>query len=265
MRDGGWAKIRQHSGPEFVSRATAAIHADLHASILQHLGERHAGELTALIGVEDLGLAMPGQRLLQRLDAKSDVHRVGQTPRQHAAAVPIHDRHQIQKATTHRNICDVGTPDLVGPNHRQIPQKIWINPMLRVRCAGIGLLENGPKPHLAHQPGHAMATNAMAQTMQMPHHLPRTVIWRFQKGLVDQPHQRKRILTLACRPIIVPRPADLKQRALLNDRQPLVFRVDLLAPPFDAHRPEAFAKKSRSTTNWPILACSRDNSASLLA
>jgi len=137
--------------------------------------------------------------------------------------------------------------------------------MLRVRRAGIGLPIDGPKPHLAHQPGHAMATNAMPHTMQMPHHLPCTVIRRFQKGLVDQPHQRKRILALACWPIIVAGTADLQQRALPNNRQPLVLRVDLLAPPFDAHRPEAFAKKSRSTTNWPILACSRDSSASLLA
>ena len=137
--------------------------------------------------------------------------------------------------------------------------------MLRVRCAGIGFLVDGPKPHLAHQPGHAMATNAMAQTMQMPHHLTRTVIRRFQKGFVDQPHQRQRILILACWPIIVPRPADLEQCALPHDRQLLVCRVYLLTPPFNTHRPEAFAKKSRSTTNCPILACSRDSSASLLA
>jgi hypothetical protein len=34
----------------------------------QHAGERRAGELAALIGVEDLRLAMAGERVLKRLD-----------------------------------------------------------------------------------------------------------------------------------------------------------------------------------------------------
>lgn len=40
-----------------------AIHADLHARTLQYLCERLAGELTALIGVQDRGFAIPGRRL----------------------------------------------------------------------------------------------------------------------------------------------------------------------------------------------------------
>ena len=36
-------------------------------------------------------------------------------------------------------------------------------------------------------------------------------------------------------------------------------------PPVQAHRPKAFAKKSRSTTSWPILAWSFSTSASRLA
>ena len=41
----------------------------------QHIREVLAGELAALIGVEDVRLAMFGQRLLQRLDAKISIHR----------------------------------------------------------------------------------------------------------------------------------------------------------------------------------------------
>ena len=88
-----------------------------------------------------------------------------------------------------------------------------------------------------------MTTNAMAKTMKNPHHQLYTVIRRFQKRLVDQLHQRKCTLALAWWPIVVSRPADLRQRALLNKRQPVMLLVDLLAPPFDARRPEAFAKK----------------------
>ena len=58
------------------------------------------------------------------------------------------------------------------------------------------------------------------------------------------------------------RPADPDQRTLPAHRQRGVLRLDHLAPPGDAHRPEAFAKKSRSTTSCPILACSFSSSPS---
>jgi hypothetical protein len=41
-----------------------------------------------------------------------------------------------------------------------------------------------------------------------------------------------------------------------------VHRLDHLAPPIEAHRPEVFAKKSRSTTSRPIFACRVSTSAS---
>ena len=47
-----------------------AVHADLDVVFDQHAGEVFAGELAALVGVEDVGLAVFRQRLLQRLDAK---------------------------------------------------------------------------------------------------------------------------------------------------------------------------------------------------
>src|SRR5436309_7685982 len=53
---------------DVVVAAPASIHADLDPVIPQHLGELVAGELRALIGIEDAGLAKPGERLAQRLD-----------------------------------------------------------------------------------------------------------------------------------------------------------------------------------------------------
>jgi hypothetical protein len=55
---------------------------------LQRAGEVVAGELTALVGIEDLGPAVSGERLLERLDAKIGAERVRQPPRQHRAAHP---------------------------------------------------------------------------------------------------------------------------------------------------------------------------------
>src|SRR5258706_15119908 len=61
---------------DVVVAAPAAVHADRDPMIPQHLGKLIAGELRApplsreqaLIGIEDAGLAEPGEGLAQRLD-----------------------------------------------------------------------------------------------------------------------------------------------------------------------------------------------------
>src|SRR5690606_362 len=50
------------------------------------------------------------------------------------------------------------------------------------------------------------------------------------------------------------RPAGRDEPAFPLDRQPRECGRDHLAPPGDAHRPEAFRKKSRSTTRSPTFA-----------
>src|ERR1700750_2855294 len=64
---------------DVVVAAPAAIHADLDPVIPQHLGELVAGELRALIGIEDFGLAEPDEGLVQRLDAGPCRERVPST------------------------------------------------------------------------------------------------------------------------------------------------------------------------------------------
>jgi len=45
---------------------------------LEHAGELEAGELAALVGVEDLGSTVFGQRLVQRFDAEPGIRGVRQ-------------------------------------------------------------------------------------------------------------------------------------------------------------------------------------------
>ena len=68
---GRWAQVDPfmlHGPPQALDKdvvvaAPASIHADLDPVIPQHPGELVAGELRALIGIEDAGLAEPGERL----------------------------------------------------------------------------------------------------------------------------------------------------------------------------------------------------------
>src|SRR5689334_16401147 len=96
----------------------------------------------------------------------------------------------------------------------------------------------------------------------MPSHLPCAVMGRVHVLLVDEPHQRQIEFGLTRRLVVEPRPADPNQLALASNRQRRMAAVDHLPPSIDAQRPKAFAKKSRSTTNWPIFACSFSMSSS---
>src|SRR5205823_10911200 len=61
---------------DVVVAAPASIHADLDPVIPQHLGKLVAGELRALISIEDAGIAEPGERLAQCLDTEPRRQRV---------------------------------------------------------------------------------------------------------------------------------------------------------------------------------------------
>src|SRR4051794_25086347 len=86
------------------------------------------GELRALIGVPDFGLteAKGGVECSQ---AETALHSVGEFPTEYEAAEPIHHRHQIEKAATHRKVGNVGAPDVVGPEDFHATQQVRINLM----------------------------------------------------------------------------------------------------------------------------------------
>lgn len=81
-----------------VDPASFAVHADLYASVFEHLGEGVTGELRPLVSIEDLGGALVVQGFAQRLHAEIGVERVGQSPAQDLPALPVHDGHQVREA-----------------------------------------------------------------------------------------------------------------------------------------------------------------------
>src|SRR6478752_4590376 len=64
-----------------VSPGSFAIHADGDAVVGEHAGKGRAGELRALVGVEDVRPATMRESLLQGLDAEGRLHRDRQPPR----------------------------------------------------------------------------------------------------------------------------------------------------------------------------------------
>ena len=100
---------------DVVMTTSASVHADLDTMRLQHIREFRAGELAALIGVEDLRCAVAGQRLCQRRRAQVRGQRIRQAPSQHLARRPVQDGAQIQEPVVHQDVGDIGGPDVVRP------------------------------------------------------------------------------------------------------------------------------------------------------
>lgn len=106
---------------------TLAIHRDGDFRLLQHRREVHRGELRALVSIEYVGFVITGQRFLDCFDAEGCFHRDRQPPRQNSPAAPVHDGAEVDEAASHRNICQVHRPDLVGSGDRQLLQEVRIN------------------------------------------------------------------------------------------------------------------------------------------
>src|SRR3984893_11150282 len=100
--DGALQAPPQPLDKDVVHAAALAIHADCDAAMLEHAGELGASELAALIGVEDLGLAVPCQGVLQGLDAEIGAERVRQPPGRTARLC------QSMIATRYRNPLAIG-------------------------------------------------------------------------------------------------------------------------------------------------------------
>jgi hypothetical protein len=92
---------------------TLSIHGYPYVGVLQRLGKFQAGELAALVSIEDVGLSVFSKHLLQgrhtEIGAMVFDRRQDRTFR-----LCLYYRHKIQESSTHRDVADVGAPDMAG-------------------------------------------------------------------------------------------------------------------------------------------------------
>ena len=156
-----------------------------------------------------------GQGFLQSLDAKLGAEGVRQPPRQHGAAHPIHDYHQVKKAPSHRDVGDVGAPDLIDPLDRQPAEQIRVD-FVRRSCLARArsLIDRHPR----HEPPQTLDAFAIDQVTlgdQPCRHPARAVIGPSQILPIDQHHDRKILLADLGRPPVDRRARYRQQSALL--------------------------------------------------
>src|SRR3954463_6897913 len=259
---GRWAQVDPfvlHGPPQALDKdvvvaAPVSIHADRDPVIPQHRGERVAGELRALIGIEDAGLAEPGERLAQRLDTDPCRQRVRQPPRQHPAGCPVDDRNQVQKPLLHRYVRYVSGPHLVWLVDRLAAQKVRVDLVLGMPLAGVPFRPDRPQPELLHQPPDSPAANRNPITQQR-HLEPAAAVDRMGRAKPGGATPKLDLLRrFRPRPVIEAASRNPEQRALPAYGQPR-FRRNHRPPLSNREMAGCPARKSRSTCSWPILRC----------
>ena len=155
-----------------IRRATSTIHADPQRVGLQGVDEVMAGELSALIGVENLRDPKPTHRLLETVHAESRIQRIAEPPGEHLATIPVHNGDQVPKPMSEPDVGDIGTPGLIGPLDRQPPQQVGIHQVGRMGLTGVRARNHPRQPQLLHQALHPFPIDREPALSQKPNHPP---------------------------------------------------------------------------------------------
>ena len=162
---------------DVVLAAPPPIHADGDVVVFKYLRKGFAGELRALVGVEDLRAPVTDQGLLEGLDTKVRLKGIGNPPGQNFAAVPVHDGHKVHKPTFHWNVGDIGSPDLVGPIDAQPSEQIGVNPVLRMGLTGSRLWVYCLDAHQPHQPLDTLSIGIDPLSLKLTGYRPAAPAW----------------------------------------------------------------------------------------
>ncbi len=242
--------------PNKLSPGPLAIHADLNLAAGQNLDEIGRGELTALIGVEYLRLAIALQCFFERVDAKIRIQKDRYPPRQHPPGEPIDHGDQVDETTGHRDVSNIHGPDLIGPGDRQFPRQIRVDLVPRRRFRGVRLAIQRRDPHPFHQRANVLAANLEAFLDQNAPQHPAAREGVIQMQPVDPAHQLEIRVADWAWLVIDGTPADPEDPGLFADAQ-LRSRIDhFLALGNSPALPSATDKKSFSGVSSPIFACS---------
>jgi len=165
-----------------------SVPTDADAFLFESVGVIFTGELRALIAVEDAGFGAP-ECSFQGCDTEETVQSVGEFPREHVPAEPVHYGHEIDKAVLQPDVGDVGTPHLVGALYAHVFEQIGISLGRLSRPTQSGLGIDRLQSHYAHQPLHTLSIDTIPLVLKPGRHTTGAIKRRLGVLLVDQTHQ----------------------------------------------------------------------------
>lgn len=183
---------------------------------LQGVKEDVAGELSALIGVENLRDPKPMHRLLEAVYTEPGVQRMAQPPGQDLPTIPVQNRHSVAEALSQSEVGDISTPHLIGALDGQPPQQVGGDRMPRRGLAGVGTGSPPRQPQRLHQALHALAVDPQPAVPQQLHHPPAAKERMAGVLFINQPQYQQILVIDRFRALMrgVGRPTDPRQGAL---------------------------------------------------
>ena len=181
---------------DVVQRTASAVHADLNTSCQHGVSEGVGCELSALIGVEDVRCALL-EGLAQSHQTELTIQGVGKLPGQHVTTVPVDDSYQVHEATSHRNVGDIGAPDLVRTGDLQSAQEIRVYSVPWSRFARVALGIERLQAHHLHQALDPFVIDQIPLAAQVSRHSWPAVERCPGVLLIDQAHEQQVMLGLA--------------------------------------------------------------------
>jgi hypothetical protein len=134
----------------------------------------------------------------------------------------------------HRQVGNIGRPELIGSRDIQTPQQISVFLMLLVWDRSAGLRINRLQAHFVHQTGHPLVINCIAVLFSEPHcHFAVAVEGCPRIFLVNQAHQGQIEHCFASRLPVERRPVETDQVALPPDAKNRLLGFDQHTPHFN--------------------------------
>lgn len=210
-----------------VEGTPATIHTDQDLSLAQDPSKFWAGELTALIGVEDHRFS-GRQGVLQGAEAEQVVQGVRELPGQHVAAVPVDHGHQVQESRWHRHIGDVRRPHQVGVIQPHPAQQVGVHGMLWMGFTGMWTGDTPLDSHQSHQALYALAIDVVALAFQPQGHLSGAKEGCAHVLLINEPHVRQILFSFLfpLRLVVVAGTYNAQELTLSANTQVAIVRFD---------------------------------------
>ena len=168
---------------------------------------------------------MLGERFLDRLEAKPDLHRDRQPPGQNPAAEPVDHGAEIDEAARHRDVGDVHRPHLVRPLDRHRAQQIRVDLVARRRLRRVRPAIDRGDAHALHHRRDALTADLDALAAQQIAQHPAAGERVVEMQLVDPPHDRQIGRRHRPRTVVKATSAQLQDCRLSGQRK-LVLTVD---------------------------------------
>lgn len=158
---------------DIVSPTALAIHTLAYMVLHKKLFVFLAGELTALIRVQDSGLATRNAFLQASIQALvSSVS--SQLPPDDTTAVPVNDSCQVQESVLHWNVGDVDGPRLIRTCYISIPKQIRDHSRTLQTLRKVRLRINRIDGHFGHPPSCLLSADVITTHLQLGSYLPGT-------------------------------------------------------------------------------------------